>query len=410
LPESTGRGFLAGANRLRPAASRVDRVPPVGCSILFAFLMLRSLAPTLSWFAVVAFAAPAAAQLIQWGAVQPTLGPTDVSLNGTLVVARNLHSAGATQTASVNSVTFTGGFAPSGWTNASTLALNASTTGDTAYDLLLNSARATSGTTGNPTGWGAIRLDSIATLVAGRSYEIQCWFTDQRLGTGTAALYDRAMTLSSALGTATLVGGDVSNLGALVQGPLSAPLDGDPDNAPAVGSPDVLFGSYCIGTFTRTSTTPQLWLLVQGSHPNAANLLRPHLTALQIRELPGPTWSTYGAGCAGPGGVAALQLVSLPAIGGTFALDVTSVGPGFVFMLTGTTQLGLPVPLPEFVPGCTALTSPDLVDFVPTVGTTASWSFPIPNLPGLAGFTLYNQALEFGALWSLSNGGAGTLQ
>ncbi|MCU0862921.1 MAG: hypothetical protein MUC36_03935 [Planctomycetes bacterium] len=353
--------------------------------------------------------APATAQTIQWGPVLPTLAPSDVSLNGTLMVARNLHSAGAAQTPVVNGVTFTGNFAPSGWTNASTVALNSSTTGDTAYDLMLNSARATSGTTGNPTGWGAIRLDTIATLTAGRSYEIQCWFTDQRLGTGTAALYDRAMTLSSALGAATLVGGDVSNLASLVQGPLSAPLDGDPDNAPATTTPDAVFGSHCIGTFTRTDTTTPLWLLVQGSHPVAANSLRPHLTAFQIRELTGPQWLTYGAGCANPVGVSALQLVSLPAIGGTFALDVTNVGPGFLFMLTGTSQLNLPLPLPEFVPGCTALATPDLVDFVPTVGSSASWSLAIPNNPTFAGIQLFNQALEFGALWSLSNGGQATL-
>ena len=353
--------------------------------------------------------APATAQSIQWGPVLPTLGPTDVSLNGTLVVARNLHSAGTAQTPTVNGVTFVGGFAPTGWTNASTVALNSSTTGDTGYDLLLNSARATSGTTGNPTGWGAIRLDTLATLTAGRSYEIQCWFTDQRLGTGTAALYDRAMTLSSALGAATLVGGDVSNLASLLQGPLSAPLDGDPDNAPATTTPDALFGSHCIGTFTRTDSATQLWLLVQGSHPIAANSLRPHLTALQIRELTGPEWLTYGAACASPVGASALQLVSLPAIGGTFALDVTNVGPGFMFMLTGLSQLNVPLSLPEFVPGCTALATPDLFDFVPTVGNTASWSFVIPNNPGFAGLQLFNQALEFGALWSLSNGGQATL-
>ena len=72
-------------------------------------------------------------------------------------------------------------------------------------------------------------------------------------------------------------------------------------------------------------------------------------------------------------------------------------------------QIKVPVPLPQFVPGCTALATPDLVDFAPTVGSSASWSFAIPNVPGLAGVQLFNQALEFGALWSLSNGGQATL-
>jgi hypothetical protein len=70
----------------------------------------------------------------------------------------------------------------------------------------------------------------------------------------------------------------------------------------------------------------------------------------------------------------------------------------------------VPVPLPEFVPGCTVLVTLDLFTFAPTVGTTASWSLPIPNAPALAGISLYNQALELGALWSLSNGGVGTIQ
>jgi hypothetical protein len=239
----------------------------------------------------------------------------------------------------------------------------------------------------------------------GRVYEIQCWFTDQRLGTGTAALYDRAMTLSSAVGAVTLAGGEATNLGTLVQGPLSAPLDGDPDDQPALGGADVLFGSHCTGTFTRTSANDQLWLLVRGSHPIAANLLRSHLTAFQIRDV-SPTWSSYGAGC----GTVTLALGSLPAIGGTFTLNVANIGPGFPFLLTGVTQLNLPLPLPEFVPGCTALASPDLVDFLGVGGSTAAWSLAIPNNPALSGFQLFNQALEFGALLSLSNGGAATIR
>lgn len=351
------------------------------------------------------------AQTITWGPVLPTLAATDVSTNGTLVVARNLHSAGAAQSPTVNGVPFVGNFAPTGWTNASTLALNTSTTGDAGYDTLLGSARATSAAAvSNPTGWGAIRLDTLGPLVVGRSYEIQCWFTDQRLGTGTSALYDRAMTLSSAVGAATLVGGEVSNLGALLQGPLSAPLDGDPDNSPALGGVDVVFGSYCVGNFTWVSATDQLWLLVQGTHPVAANFLRSHLTAFQVRELPGPTWAPVGAGCAGAAGTATLQLVALPAIGGTFALDVTNLGPSFAFMLTGLTSLNVPLPLPQFVPGCTALASPDLATLLTPVGGTASWTLPIPPVPALTGQQVFNQAIEFGTLWSLSNGGVGTLR
>ncbi|MBM3972893.1 MAG: hypothetical protein FJ301_02185 [Planctomycetes bacterium] len=358
-----------------------------------------------SLFAAALLAAPAFAQTIAWGPVLPTLAVTDVNTNGTLVVARNLHSATAAQSPLVHGVQFVGAFAPIGWTNASTLAMNGSTTGDAGFDLLLSSARATSATTpSNPTGWGAIRIDNLAPLTVGRTYEIQCWFTDQRLGNGMSALYDRAMTLSSAIGAVTLAGGEATNLGTLLQGPLSAPLDGDPDNNPALGGADAVFGSHCTGAFTRTTATDQLWLLVQGSHPLAANSLRSHLTAFQIRDV-SPTWSSYGAGC----GTVTLALGSLPAIGGTFMLHVGNLGPGLPFMLTGIAQLNVPLPLPEFVPGCTALASPDLVDFLGG-GGMAMWSLPIPNNPALSGFQLYNQALEFGALLSLSNGGAATIR
>ncbi len=280
-------------------------------------------------FAVALIAPTASAQLINWGPTQATLGATDVSLNGTLVVARNLHAAGAAQSPTVNGVPFVGGFAPTGWTNASTLALQASTTGDTNYDLLLNSARATSAAAAaNPTGWGAIRLDTLGTLTVGRSYAIQCWFTDQRPGAGTAAIYDRIMTLSSATGPATLTGGEVTNLGALTQGPISGPLDGDLDNNPALGTPDVVFGSYCIGTFTRTSATDQLWLLVQGSHPIPANLLRSHLTAFQIRELPSLGTITP---CAFPSSCAfglSLSTTGSPNIGGAITVSVSGLTTG----------------------------------------------------------------------------------
>lgn len=354
-------------------------------------------------------AASASAQLVTWGPVIPTISPADVSLNGTLVVARNLHAATASVNPTVNGVMFTGSLGPAGWGGAITNdGLNGSTTGDSDYDNLLRQARATSGPAGSPTGWGAIRLDTLASLSIGTTYEIQCWYTDQRTGSATNVLYDRQMTLSSVVGNATLSQGEVTNLPALIQGPNSGLLDADPDNAPAVSTPDVLFGSYCTGVFTRTSNDP-MYLLVQGSHP-LGNNLKPHLTAFQIREVTGPTWSSYGAGCAGAAGVSALQLVSPPALGGTFALDVANAGTGIVFMVTGVTQLNIPVPFAPFAVNCTALASTELADFVPTVAGTGSWSLTIPNQPSLVGVQLFNQAIELDAVWSLSDGGVGTIQ
>jgi hypothetical protein len=84
--------------------------------------------------------------------------------------AADLLAAGTAVSPTINGVAFVGGFAPTGWTKGSTLALQGSTTGDAGYDQLLSGARATSATvTANPTGWGAIRLDTLGALGATRS-------------------------------------------------------------------------------------------------------------------------------------------------------------------------------------------------------------------------------------------------
>ncbi len=360
---------------------------------------------TLTLFAAALLAAPIAAQHIQWDLPQITLGATDVRTNGTLVVARNLHAAGTAVSPTVNGVPFVGGFAPTGWTNASTLALQGSTTGDAAYDQLLSGARATSAAvTANPTGWGAIRLDTLGALTVGRSYEIQCWFTDQRPGTGTAALYDRQMELSSAIGAVTLVGGEASNLGTVSQGPVSLALDGDPDNQPALGGTDVLFGSYCVGTFTRTNATDQLWLLVRGSHPITTNLLRSHLTAFQIRDVGlAGSYTTFGAGCAGSAGIAANIATSAPRIGQTVTLTFSPVPtPAAGILLIGSsntfsTSFGpLPLDLTAFgAPGCSGRVSDDVLQSFGLGSGALNFGVNIPNDPFFVGLSLYTQGVFF---------------
>ena len=245
-----------------------------------------------------ALAATAGAQTITWGPVLPSTSPADVSTQGALVVARNAHQPGiAAISPTVNGVTFTGAWTPTGWTGYIVGGLNGSTTGNAGFNDLLGTSLAmqTVGA-GNPSAWGGIRLDTLAPLVAGRTYAIQVWYTDQRTGSATNVLYDRVTTLSSAFGTATLSGGAVTNVGAMLQGPLSGPLEADPDNAPAVASPDTVFGTHCTGTFTYVPTG-ELWLLVQGSHPQTTNATAPHITALQIRDLWAAYHQDFGSGC-----------------------------------------------------------------------------------------------------------------
>ena len=276
----------------------------------------------------------ATAQTITWGPVQPSVAVTDVSVQGALVFAGNAHQPGIPAIpATVNGVTFAGSFQPTNWNGYITGGLNGSTTGNAEYDkLLANSLAMQTGAALNPTGWGGIRLDSLATLVPGRSYSVQVWFTDQRTGSPTNVLYDRVMTLSSAFGTAVLTGGEVTNLGAMLQGPLSGPLEADPDNAPAVASPDTQFGTHCTGTFTYDPTA-ELWLIIQGTHPIATNVLAPHITALQIRDLSAAYHQNFGSGCHN---FTAPDLASnlLESFAGTPAAQAALDGNALLFNLT----------------------------------------------------------------------------
>ena len=334
-----------------------------------------------SVFAAAVLLGAASAQTINWGPVSPSVSPIDVSVTGALVYAVNYHQPNITPIpATVNGVTFAGGIAPTGWAGFITGGLNGSTTGDLEYNKLLgNSLAMQTAPAANPSAVGGIRIDNLAALVPGRSYAIQVWFTDQRTGSATNVLYDRVMTLSSAFGAATLSGGAVTNLGSLVQGPPSGPLDADPDNAPAAASPDTQFGTHCTGTFTYDPTN-QLWLIIQGTHPQPTNVLAPHITAMQIRDLSVAYHQNYGTGCysyntdptnfmssfAGtPAAKAALDgnvLQFFPTGNGYFAIWLPGTAPSFYVAPTAaativadaddtTTTFSTSVPVP--VPGGT---------------------------------------------------------
>lgn len=343
-------------------------------------------------------------QIISWGPVQQSLAASDVSLNGALVVARNLHGGNASPAvdATANGVTFVGGFQPNGWNGFVTTGMNGSSTGDAGYDLLLNGARAmTNGSAANPSGWGGIRLDTLATLRPGGLYEIQVWYTDQRTGTASNVLYDRVMTLSSAWGTASVTNGEVTNLAAMVQGPLSGAMDADPDNAPAVNAPDTIYGTHCTGTFTYVPGG-ETWLVVQGSHPIASNNLRPHVTALQIRDVSPAGFATTGAGCPSSVGLASLSVSGLPVVGGTLQVDMANVSPvGVPLMIGGATAVSpYMISLAGLTtdPTCLLLTDPGaVVGPLSVVGGTATFSLPVPNNGALVGFELFLQGAQYEA-------------
>ncbi len=135
------------------------------------------------------------------------------------------------------------------------------------------------------------------------------------------------------------------------------------------------------------------------------------LDAFRIDDVvcTGASWSIYGAGCAGGSSAPSLQLVSLPTLGGTFAVNVQGLGGGFPFMLVGLASENTPMTLPEFAVGCTLLARIDVAQLLTPVGSNAAWTLSVPNAPVLQSLRIYQQAFELGTPWTLSSGGVGEI-
>ena len=116
-----------------------------------------------------------------------------------------------------------------------------------------------------------------------------------------------------------------------------------------------------------------------------------------------PASSTpQGSGCTGSGGANTLIAEQAPWLGGT-AVSRASGMPanGLAVAVRGLSTLAQPLAsiLPQGVPGCTLLVSPDLLDLaVPNAGQLAL-NVPIPSAVALSGAVLHQQvvALELGA-------------
>jgi len=105
---------------------------------------------------------------------------------------------------------------------------------------------------------------------------------------------------------------------------------------------------------------------------------------------------SYGAGCTGSGGPNVLTATSLPWIGSTFRSVATGM-PALALALGvlgfSTTSIPMPLILPQGVPGCTLLVSPDLLDvYVPAAGI-AQTQVVLPNTVALAGGVFHQQVV-----------------
>lgn len=121
------------------------------------------------------------------------------------------------------------------------------------------------------------------------------------------------------------------------------------------------------------------------------------------------TWSTYGVGCGNGSSAPSLQLISPPDLGGVFEVQVNGLTTGPAAMVAGITQISVPLALPEFAAGCTALVQPDIATVLAITAGSANYAITVPNNPSLAGIQIFEQAIEINGLWTLSEGGVGTV-
>jgi hypothetical protein len=108
------------------------------------------------------------------------------------------------------------------------------------------------------------------------------------------------------------------------------------------------------------------------------------------------TTVSYGSGCAGSGGLNALAATAHAWTGGTFRANATGM-PLFAFVLaiTGFSQVSVPLALvlPQGVPGCNLLVSPDFIEVLLPAAGTVTTQLALPNSPSLAGLQFNQQVV-----------------
>ena len=106
----------------------------------------------------------------------------------------------------------------------------------------------------------------------------------------------------------------------------------------------------------------------------------------------------YGASCAGSGGTNVLAATALPWLGATFRATATGMpASGFTVAVTGLAPIAIALPaiLPQGVPGCTALVSPDLLELLVPVAGHVHTQLAVPAVPSLVGAVLHQQVVPF---------------
>lgn len=122
------------------------------------------------------------------------------------------------------------------------------------------------------------------------------------------------------------------------------------------------------------------------------------------------TWVSVGAGCTSGASAPTLSVVSVPTMGSTMVLSVTGLNGGLPVMVAGLGLVVVPLPTPDFAANCWLRVRPDLIEVLPTTGTTATWSLPIPVDPTLYGLVIFEEAIELNLVSTTSQFGIATLR
>jgi len=138
--------------------------------------------------------------------------------------------------------------------------------------------------------------------------------------------------------------------------------------------------------------------LANGAFPSTA-LLELDETAFLNMAGPIAAHTIFGAGCPGGFGVTTVAPSGDPLPGNSLTLDLMPLPQAYAFLVFGfdatTSMLGqLPKELSMFgMPGCQLYVSIDVPVLLIGTGTSATYSFMIPNDQSLLGLRLYEQAL-----------------
>ena len=154
-----------------------------------------------------------------------------------------------------------------------------------------------------------------------------------------------------------------------------------------------------VGSGTPTGIQAFAWArngdLLVGGH-FAGGVASPNLARLTT-SCPAAV-ASFGAGCAGAGGLDVLSPVTLPWIGSTFRARAVGMPPqALVLSVYGLTPLSIPFAsvFPQALPGCTILMSGDLIDvLLPTAGAVNT-QLPVPNSAAIVGATFHHYVVPF---------------